>query len=76
LRTPQLEHSHKCPALIALARDSRHRFNRVPIRLNQGDLRGAKEDLKAWLLQVHGDDRYLAPTLYGYAAMATCLAND
>ena len=50
--------------------DSRHRFNRVPIRLNQGDLRGAKEDLKAWLLQVHGDDRYLAPTLFGYAAMA------
>ena len=55
---------------IASSPDSRHRFNRVPIRLNQGDLRGAKEDLKAWLLQVHGDDRYLAPTLYGYAAMA------
>ena len=55
---------------IASSPDSKHRFNRVPIRLNQGDLRGAKEDLKAWLLQVHGDDRYLAPTLFGYAAMA------
>jgi tetratricopeptide (TPR) repeat protein len=55
---------------IASSPDSRHRFNRVPIRLNQGNLRGAKEDLKAWLLQAHGDDRYLAPTLYAYAAMA------
>ena len=55
---------------IASSPDNNYRFNRVSLRLSQGDMRGAKADLKAWLLRVHGDERFLTPVMYAYAAMA------